>query len=262
MTSDKVGTSIAQSDGFSSSPTPIRPRVFVLSDLRLLREGVAAALSQQPSVEVVGSSDLSAQPWGIAELAPDALLLDITVPGSLNQSQPIRNALPRAKVVCLGVAEIEPVVMACARAGVSGFVAPNGSVSDVLAAVHSAVRGDLVCSPRTAGILLNRVSALTAPRAVEDASDALTQREREIARCVGEGLSNKQIAKALGIQSATVKNHVHSILGKLKMRRRIEIVAFSRRQATHSPDRIPENHKQRDSAMVHDRAAMDGDPTV
>jgi DNA-binding NarL/FixJ family response regulator len=262
MTSDKVGTSIAQLGGFSASQTPLRPRLHILSDLRLLREGVAAALAQQPTVEVVGSSDLSASPRGIAELAPDVLLLDITVPGNLNLSQPIRDAIPRAKVVCLGVAEIEPVVMACARAGVSGFVAPNGSVNDVLAAVHSAVRGELICSPRTAGILLNRVSALAVSRLVDESSDALTQREREIARFVGEGLSNKQIGSALGIQSATVKNHVHSILGKLKMRRRIEIVAFSRRQATHSPDRIPENHRQRDPAVVHDRAAMDVDQTA
>lgn len=262
MTSDKVGTSIAQLSGFSASPTPIRPRIFILSDLRLLREGVAAALAQQPTVEVVGSSDLSTQPWAIAELAPDVLLLDITVPGSLNQSQPIRDVMPRAKVVCLGVVEVEPVVMACARAGVSGFVAPNGSVDDVLAAVHSAVRGELICSPRTAGILLNRVSALAVSRTADDSSEALTQREREIARFVGEGLSNKQIGTALGIQSATVKNHVHSILGKLKMRRRIEIVGFSRRQATHSPDRIPENHRERDPAMVHDRAAIDVDQTV
>ena len=262
MTSDKVGTSIVHPGGFVSSPTPVRPRIFVLSDLRLLREGVAAALAQQPTVEVVGSSDLSAQPWAVAQLAPDALLLDITVPGSLDLSQPIRSASPCAKVICLGVAEIEPVVMACARAGVSGFVAPNGSVSDLLAAVHSAVRGELVCSPRTAGILLNRVSALAALRAVEDASGALTHREREIARCVGEGLSNKQIGKALGIQSATVKNHVHSILGKLKMRRRIEIAAFSRRRPPHSPDRIPENHEQRDPATVHAHATMDRDQTV
>lgn len=262
MTSDKVGTSTAPLGSFSFSPTPTRPRVFILSDFRLLRDGVAAALAEQPSVVVVGTADLSAQPCRIAELTPDALLLDITVPGSLDLSLPIREAMPSAKVVCLGVSETESVVMACARAGVSGFVAPNGSVKDVLAAVHSAVRGELVCSPRTAGILLNRVNALSASRAADGTSDALTQREREIARLVGEGLSNKQIGTTLGIQSATVKNHVHSVLGKLKMRRRIEIVAFSRGQALHSPDRISENHLRRDRAVVHDRAALDTDQTV
>ncbi|MFO1161106.1 MAG: response regulator transcription factor [Reyranellaceae bacterium] len=262
MTSDTVGTPKVQISTLPSDQTTIRPRVFVLSDMRLLRDGLTQALALQPTVEVVGSCDLSAPPGHVGHLDPDALLVDITLPGSLDRSQPFREAASRAKVVCLGVAEIEPVVMACAGVGVSGFVAPNGSVADLLAAVHSAMRGELVCSPRTAGILLNRVSALAASRRVEADSEKLTQREREIACCVGDGLSNKQIALMLGIQSATVKNHVHSILGKLKMRRRMEIVGFSRREATHSPDRIPENHPPHDHAMVHDRTAIDLDQTV
>ena len=75
-------------------------------------------------------------------------------------SLPIRDVMPDVKIVTLGVAEVEQVVMACAKAGVSGFVAPSGSVKDVVVAVHSAVRGELVCSPRMAAMLLNGVIAL------------------------------------------------------------------------------------------------------
>ena len=138
--------------------------------------------------------------------------------------------MPQTKIVALGAAEVESVLIECAKAGVAGFVAPGGSISDVIAAVHSAMRGELVCSPRTAGLLLSHVSALAARPPHDLEKDALTQREKEIAQLVGQGLSNKQIALALGIQNPTVKNHVHSILSKLNMQRRIEIAAQSGRE--------------------------------
>jgi DNA-binding NarL/FixJ family response regulator len=200
-----------------------------LSDIRLLREGIVSALSLQSSVQVVGASDLSEPPSRIAGLRPDALLIDITVAGGLDAWHLIRGALPEAKVVALGVAEVEQAVMACARAGVSGFVTPGGSINDVVAAVHSAVRGELVCSPRTAAMLLHRVSLLNERPPADTDKSLLTQREQDIVLLLNDGLSNKQIARSLNIQSATVKNHVHSILSKLRITRRGEVAAQLRR---------------------------------
>lgn len=231
MTTDKAGNSPSQRRDRTARCTPPRcPRVFVLSDICLLREGVVLALAQQSSVQLIGASDFSMPLRQIADLAPDVLLLDITLPVGLDISRPIRAAMPTVRIVALGVVEAEQIVLECAQAGVSGFVAPNGSAKDVVAAVHSAVRGELICSPRTAGMLLNHVSAISARPPIGSDNDALTQREREIARLVGQGLSNKQIARSLSIQSATVKNHVHSILSKLRMRRRIEVAALPHRR--------------------------------
>ena len=224
---NKVGNSFAVAGGMSAPIVPVCPRVFILSDFRLLREGVVSLLAQQSAVQVIGSADMSASPSEIAQLAPNMLLLDISVPGALELSGPIRSALSGAKTVALGVVEDEDVVLACARAGISGFVAPGGSARDVVAAVHSAVRGELVCSPRTAGMLLSRVSKLAArPPA---APDTLTDREQEILHLMDEGMSNKEIALSLRIRNATVKNHVHNILSKLRVRSRIEATAHLRR---------------------------------
>jgi two-component system, NarL family, nitrate/nitrite response regulator NarL len=262
MTIDKVDNSLTQLGGHAAPGTPPRPRVFVLSDIRLLREGVVLALAQQSSVQLVGASDLSTQPRQIADLAPDALLLDITVPGGLDISHLIRDAMPSVKIVALGVAEVEQVVMECAKAGVSGFVAPSGSVKDVVAAVHSAVRGELICSPRTAGMLLSHVSALAARPPADLDNDALTQREREIAQLVSEGLSNKQIARSLGIQSATVKNHVHSILGKLKMRRRVEVAAQSPRRRIDGVKSFALPRPRPNGGTVHNGLGTGPDQTI
>jgi two-component system nitrate/nitrite response regulator NarL len=98
-----------------------------------------------------------------------------------------------------------------------------------MAAVHSAVRGELVCSPRTAAMLLHRVSLPHGRPSADPDKSMLTQREQDIVLLLNEGLSNKQIARSLNIQSATVKNHVHSILSKLRVSRRGEVAAQLRR---------------------------------
>ncbi len=229
---DHVGSCLEnRSLGGAAAP----PRVFILSNVRLLREGLVLALSHQAGIEVVGSSDATLLNE-VADSRPDVVLLDVSSPAILESATFLRRLIPDVKIVALGVAEVEQVVLACAQAGVSGFVYAHGSANDVAAAVHSAVRGELVCSPRTAGMLLDRISSLVGP--ANGASDnALTAREQEVMRFVNEGLSNKQIATLLGIRDATVKNHVHSILGKLRVRRRGEAAARLRQHRQRSESR-------------------------
>jgi DNA-binding NarL/FixJ family response regulator len=206
-----------------------RPRVFVLSDTRLLRDGIFLALSQERSIEVVGSSDFSVVLAELLDAPPDAVLLDVASSRGLEVLHLIRSSLPSAKSVALGVAEVDEVVIQCADAGASGFVASDGSISDVVEAVHSAIRGELRCSSRIAGILLNRLNALSVRSRECALNDELTPREWEIVKLVAEGMSNKEIARVLSIRIATVKNHVHSILGKLKVQRRGEAAARARK---------------------------------
>jgi DNA-binding NarL/FixJ family response regulator len=258
MAIDNLGKPLVPPGGVAAGT----PRVFVLSDFRLLRDGVVLALQQQSSVDLVGAADLSAPAQQIADLRPDVLLLDITPAGSLEVSRAIREAIPEVKIVALGAAETESVLMECAKAGVAGFVAPGGSISDVIAAVHSAMRGELVCSARTAGLLLSHVSALAARPHHDLDDDALTQREKEIAQLVGEGLSNKQIALALGIQCPTVKNHVHSILSKLNMQRRIEIAAQSGRVRFTAARSVSPPRVQPNGRTVHGALGIGPDQAI
>jgi DNA-binding NarL/FixJ family response regulator len=217
-------------------PQLSRPRLFILSDIRVLCEGLALALSRQPTVIVVGSSDLSASPTRIAALRPDVLLLDVARPGSLEICFPVRQVLPDMKIVAFAVAEIDRDIIACAEAGVSGYVSCRGSAEDVVASVHRAVRGELLCSPRTAALLFSRMAVLSPKRGTAASNNMLTRREHEIITLVAKGLSNKEIARLLRIGNATVKNHVHSILTKLQVRRRGEAAAQIRRADAHHLD--------------------------
>jgi two-component system nitrate/nitrite response regulator NarL len=225
------GANSTAGHGDAPAPQAIRPQVFIVSDVRLLCEGLVLSLSQQPSLTVAGSAELARASACIAELRPDVVLLDVGSPGGLGMPVMLRQVMPELKVIAIAVADLEHEVFACAEAGVSGFVSRNGSIQDLVRAVHCAVREELVCSPRIAALLFNRVAGIGPKTLADRGHGTLTRREYEIVAFITEGLSNKAIARQLRIQSATVKNHIHSILGKLRVRRRGEVAARMRSAA-------------------------------
>jgi len=86
---------------------PLRPTVFIVSDLRLLRDGLVLSLSRQPSLAVVDSADLTISPTHIAAPRPDVVLLDVGTPGGLKTLRVLRQALPDLKIVAIAVSHIE-----------------------------------------------------------------------------------------------------------------------------------------------------------
>ncbi|MGI6853774.1 LuxR C-terminal-related transcriptional regulator [Mesorhizobium sp. 1B3] len=208
---------------------PRAPSVLIVSDVRLVREGIAQALGEDGTLLVIGTAAPDVADQAVARFTPDVALVDMRMPGALEIARALRFAGAAPVVVALGVAESDSALLACAQAGVAGFVACGATTAEVAKAVQSAVRGELVCTPRMAGILLNRIGAMASVPDGLSNPDALTLREHEIAGLIGDGLSNKQIALALGIRNATVKNHVHNILGKLRLTRRSQVGAWLRR---------------------------------
>jgi two-component system nitrate/nitrite response regulator NarL len=215
---------------------PVAPTVSVLvvSDVRLYRHGLAEILARHEGIEVVGTAANTPDAVAAARSHPPALvLLDVTMPAGVETIRAVVGALPAAKVLALTVTDDEEQVIAWAEAGVSGYVTRESSLDDLVAAIHSARRGELICSPRLAATLLRRVRSLSAGvPAGAFGEPALTTRELEIVDLLDAGLSNKEIASRLYIEVATVKNHVHNILEKLRARRRSEVGAIRRaRQA-------------------------------
>jgi DNA-binding NarL/FixJ family response regulator len=203
--------------------------VLVVSEIRLLREGLAHALSTRDHIQVIGATaSISAAADLPPGLAPDVVLLH-PAPGEGAQAvQAAATCLPDARIVALGVPAADNMVVAYAEAGVAGLVSMEGTLSDVVATVESVVRDETVCSPRVARLLLQRVATLAADREPVPCA-ALTARELQILALVDVGLSNKEIARRLYIEVPTVKNHVHRILDKLGVRNRAEAAAWARR---------------------------------
>jgi two-component system nitrate/nitrite response regulator NarL len=201
-------------------------RIFILAQIHLYSRTLAQFLGAQETLRVVDmTGDLGQALDGLGDLRPDIILLDMALPNSALALRRIANAEPNVKILAFGVSPDERNVAACARARVSGYVSAEEDPEELVVMIHSVARGELRCSPRMAGALLDRVAVL----ATEDVSDrvdiSLTARELEVLELIERGLSNKEIARALSIELPTVKNHVHNIFAKLNVNRRTEAVA-------------------------------------
>jgi len=121
-------------------------------------------------------------------------------------------------------------VDAPARAAIAGFVAREGSTSDMLDAIHAAARGELYCSANIAHLLFRRIAAAAFTQATLGPIDGLTAREKQILRLLMQGLSNKMISRSLGIGLPTAKNHAHNIFAKFGVHGRAEAISALYRQ--------------------------------
>lgn len=204
----------------------------IVAGVRFYREFLRSELSASDLVHVVGEAEDTAGALAFIRAHSAAVMvLDVGVPGAEEMVRALDSAdLPR--VVVIGVPLEASEVLHWAELGVWGFVTDNAPTGDIPRAVVAAQRGELDCPPGLAGALLRRVAALASAHdpGGEEPSRELTRRELEIAECLGRGCSNKRIARELGISVATVKNHVHSVLGKLKVDRRAEVGPALRRR--------------------------------
>lgn len=186
-------------------------------------------LSRDGTVDVVGAAEAADAPAEIAALCPDVTLLDAGLAHGLSLPRLLKRLVPGIRTLAMALPD-DASILAWAEAGSAGYVGREGSTTDLVAAIHLSVSGELACPPRLAALLFNRVGEL-APRPVPGASSAtlLTPREREVMALVEQGLPNKVIAQRLSIEHATVKNHVHHVLEKLQAHGRGAAVARLRR---------------------------------
>lgn len=218
------------SDREDAHPPIPEVRGMVAAAVRLYRDGLAQSLSAAMLVVSV-TADAPTTLREAVRLTPDVLLLDASMPGALALVNAMAESAPATRVVAFAVDDgLEAEVLACAEAGVAGWVGRDASADDVVEAVLRAARGELLCSARTAAMLSRRLAVLARERRAPAPSPAvqLTPREAEVGELLCRGASNKQIARTLGLQLATVKNHVHNILEKLEVRSRAEAGAVLR----------------------------------
>ena len=208
-----------------------RLSVLIVDGTCLYREALAADLRAAPWIgDLRAEPDATAAVLRLQAFRPDIALVHADPREGVAVVTALRTASPGLPVLVLGADEVrdEDGIVAYAEAGVAGFLGRGGNLADLEHTVSAALRGESLCSPRIAGALLRRVSALAAsPRTPTDTS-SLTPREREVLVLIERGMSNKQIAATLSIEVRTVKNHVHNLLEKLRVTRRGEAAACLR----------------------------------
>lgn len=198
----------------------LRAKIFIVSDVRLHRDGLMSLLRGCSSVDMLGSDNLMDSLSALRTTVADVVLLDIAQPAESRFVNALRQLQPRLRILALGIRETAGDVLSCAAAGVDGYVAIDAALDDMLAAIDAVIRGELFCSPEVAASLYQCIGA---PRATNAAP--LTMRELQVADLMDRGLPNKEIARHLGVEPCTAKNHVRNILQKLNVHRRGQAVA-------------------------------------
>ena len=198
-------------------------RVLLVADVRLHREGLARLLARDGRIRVAATADSHENLAHDAERA-DVAVIDTAGEDSVGVVKRVA-AAASLPIVTLGTPNGDDQVIAFAEAGVLGFVDGEASVDELRSGIECVARGEASCPPRIATTVLQRLAALTGGQRAKSEPTGLTKRERQIVQLIAEGMSNKEIARRLCIEVATVKNHVHNILEKLKVSRRADAVA-------------------------------------
>jgi len=200
----------------------------ILSEVRFLRESLAEIL-RAAGIRTCRQCETLAQALTIsAAQQPEIVLIDVAFPDGTTAAASLAATQPDASIIALAIVETAGNVIAWAEAGIAGYVPNTASVEDLVSLIEQIRRGEQTCPTRIVGSLLRRLGA--AERAGRPAppqqslATPLTRREVEVSRLVATGLSNKDIARRLGISLGTTKSHVHNVLGKLSLQRRADVM--------------------------------------
>ncbi len=209
-----------------------KPPLVIVAPTRAYREALAQVLSESGRFCRCLEAPTVAAGLDIAQDTANTIwLVDVQIPAVTSGIRLLVRAVPAAKVVVTGLRVDESVVIPLAEAGVSGYVPHEAPLAYLLEEIDSVWRGQLLTTPQIAGMLLRRIASLAEDgRSLGPAQRALTAREIEVLTSIAEGLANKEIARRLQIELQTVKNHVHSILTKLQVRRRTQAAAWAHRE--------------------------------
>lgn len=216
-----------------TSDRETRPRVLILSDVRFIREALASILGQECGLLIIGvAGDLDEAEALSRACVINVVLLDTSLPDGLAAVGRIKAFAPDAAVVALGLAETNENVIVWAEAGVAGYVSRSAGLAELTGAICGILRGEQLCPARVAASLLRHLASRAGPANGPPTgrhSASLTVRELEIVHLLAEGLSNKEIARHLGVALSTSKSHVHNLLQKLSVPRRGQVVAWFHR---------------------------------
>lgn len=209
------------------------PSVLIADDHAAVRAGVTAILSQNETIQVIGEATDGEQAVELAAgLRPDVLLLDIQMPG-LDGIEACRRvvAAASARVLMLTSFDLGENVDAALEAGAAGFVAKTADPPQLIAAVHAVADGNSYLTPEVTRGFIERSlrSAEPAPTSQPLDLSELTDREQEILRLLGQGMTNRQIAEELVIAPATAKTHVSRVLQKLGVANRLHAALLAGR---------------------------------
>ncbi|MFI0447493.1 response regulator [Actinomadura sp. 6N118] len=202
-------------------------RVFLMDDHEVVRRGVAALLSSEDDIEIVGEAGTAAHALArIPAARPDVAVLDVRLPDGdgVTVCREIRSAMPDVACLMLTSFDDEDALFDAVMAGAAGYVLKQIHGTDLVGAVRTVASGQSLLDPRSTARMLQRIRDRQERK---DPLQALTDQERQILELIGEGLTNRQIGERIFLAEKTVKNYVSNLFAKLGMQRRTQAAAYA-----------------------------------
>ncbi len=203
-------------------------RVVLADDLALVRGGMRVILEDHEDIRVVGeAADGSEAVEQAIRTGPDVVVMDVRMPGvdGLEATRRIAARMPAVRVLVVTTFHLDEYVLEALRAGASGFLLKDAPPASLVEAVRTVAGGEALLAPAVTRQLIEHYARRpTLDQALAGRLGELTARELEVMRLVARGMSNAEVAGSLYLGEGTVKTHVTSILSKLGLRSRTQIV--------------------------------------
>ncbi len=203
--------------------------VMIVDDQEVVREGLRAILGTVPGLEVVGVAGNGAEAVeSFPGLLPDVVLMDLNMPimNGVEATRTLRATHPDVKILVLTTYDAEEWVLDAIRAGAAGYLLKDAPRERLIEAIKGTAGGRSHVDPGVAGDLLARV-AVTESAAPSAVAAGLSDRELDVLRLLGNGMTNAAIAESLFLSEGTVRNYVSSILAKLQVEDRTQAAVLA-----------------------------------
>ena len=209
-----------------------RIRLLLIEDNRLLRDGIAALLKNQPDIEIIAASGkYKDSVVKMQRLNTTIILLDLGLryQNSLTMIEVVKKDFPNAKVIIMDLAPVQGDINLFVKTGASGFILKDATLEDFLVTIRAVAEGSNVLPPNLTGSLFTQIveNALKGGKQKLKEAVRMTKREREVIRLISDGLSNKEIGQMMRVSTFTVKSHIHNIMEKLALHTRLEVAYYS-----------------------------------
>ena len=204
-------------------------KLIIADDEMLIRTGLKIMLEASGNVEVLALAESGrAALEACKEYQPDVVLMDIRMPESngIEGTKLIKEAFPEVKVLIVTTFQDTEYIVEAVQNGASGYLLKDSSPEAILDGIKVAMSGKVVMDTVISEALLTNTT-VEKPATFDAEKWGLTPREVELIQQVAQGLSNKEIAQTLFLSEGTVKNNISTILSKLELRDRTQLVIFA-----------------------------------
>jgi two-component system response regulator NreC len=204
-------------------------RILIADDHTLLRNGISALLQDEQDMQIVGEAEDGREAVRLAgQLKPHVVLMDIAMPllNGLEATRQIKREHPEIGVLVLTMYDHEEYFRQMLEVGASGYIIKRAAATELVSAIRAVYRGESVLSPAITRLLLEDYLTREVHRESSD-PNALSSREREVLQLIAEGKTSREIADILHLSVKTVQSHRTSLMQKLDLHDRGDLIKYA-----------------------------------